>query len=394
MRDSHPATADVVIVGGGVMGCSILYNLVVRGLRGAVLFEKESLASGSTSRSQAILRMHYSNEVTARMAWQSLDVFRDFEGMVGSPSGFVETGYFLIAEDEQREALEANVAMQKGVGIETDVVSPREAELLAPVLAMRGDEAVAYEPRSGYADPHSVTTGYANRAREMGARVVAGANVTGVEVSGGSVSAVLTDSGRTETKAAVVAAGPWSGPLLSDMGVDVPLRTLRHQVVMLRRPEGVGSHPIVGDVVHDLSTRPDAADISLIGIGEDEFVGPDEYNQGVDGQMVERAAAAVAERMPAMSEAEFMGGWSGLFTVTPDWHPVLDEVEGIDGLYCAVGFSGHGFKLSPMIGAVMAELIVDGRASTVDHDLVASLRLGRFEDGELLGSRYSMNVLA
>ena len=185
MRDSHPSTADAVIVGGGVMGCSILYNLVARGLRGAVLLEREALASGSTSRSQAILRMHYSNEVTARMAWQSLDVFRDFEQMVGTPSGFVETGYFLIAGDEQREALEANVAMQKGVGIETDVVAPSEAEELAPVLSMRGDEAVAYEPGSGYADPYSVTTGYANRAREMGARVIAGASVTGIEVSGG-----------------------------------------------------------------------------------------------------------------------------------------------------------------------------------------------------------------
>ena len=98
--------------------------------------------------------------------------------------------------------------------------------------------------------------------------------------------------------------------------------------------------------------------------------------------------------MPAMSEAQFMGGWSGLFTVTPDWHPVLDRVEGIDGLFCAVGFSGHGFKLSPMIGAVMAELMLDGQASTIEHGLVASLRLGRFADGELLGSRYSMNVLA
>ena len=376
------------------MGCSILYNLAARGLNGAVLFEREALASGSTSRSQAILRMHYSNEVTARMAWQSLEVFRGFEEMVGTPSGFVETGYFLIAGDEQRLALEANVSMQRVIGIDTDVVSPGDAERLEPVLSMRGDEAVAYEPGSGYADPYSVTTGYANRAREMGARVVAGANVHGIEVSGGGVSAVVTDGGRTETRLVVVAAGPWSGPLLRAMGVDVPLRTLRHQVVMLRRPEAVRTHPIVGDVVHDLSTCPDAADITLIGIGEDEFVGPDEYNQGVDARMVERAAASVAERMPSMSAAQFMGGWSGLFTVTPDWHPVLDRVEGIDGLFCAVGFSGHGFKLSPMIGAVMAELMVDGRASTIEHGLVASLRLGRFADGELLGSRYSMSVLA
>ena len=161
---------------------------------------------------------------------------------------------------------------------------------------------------------------------------------------------------------------------------------VRHQVVMIRRPDNIGPHPILGDVVNDMSPRPDVGNITMVGVGEDEHDGtPEDFDQGVDMRKVEQTMVRLAKRIPGMEEGLFRGGWSGLFTVTPDWHPVLDTVEGIDGLYCAVGFSGHGFKLSPMIGQVMAELIADGQASTID---ISMLNLGRFEAGELLESRY------
>ena len=385
-------TADAVIIGGGVMGCSIQYNLAERGLTNTLLLEKDVLASGSTSRSQAILRMHYSNEVTAQMAWQSLSVFRDFEHIVGSPSGYVRTGYFIIVREQDRAALEQNIAMQRALGIDADVVSVEDAREIAPMMAAQGDEAFAYEPQSGYADPYSVTTGYARRAREMGARSLTGTPATGIETTGGRVSAVHTAEGRIETPIAVVATGPWSPAFLPEIGVDVPLDTVRHQVMMLRRPEdAIPEHPIMGDVVNDFSARPDAGNLTLVGVGEQESVGPEEYNQGVDMPDVERTFQALVRRMPAMSHALFRGGWSGLFTITPDWHPVMDRVEGVEGLYLAVGFSGHGFKLSPMIGVAMAELITQGQATTID---VSMLNLKRFERGELLQSRYSMQVLA
>ena len=260
------------------------------------------------------------------------------------------------------------------------------------MLAVGEDEAFAYEPQSGYADPYSVTAGYARRARDLGADVELGAETTGIEVTGNRVSAVLTAGERIETPIAVVAAGPWSGPILERLGVSVPLRPLRHQVIMLRRPEDlVPEHPILGDVVNDLSARPDAGNLTLIGVGEDEFVGPDEYNQGVDMPVVEEAFANLARRMPGMSQALFRGGWSGLFTTTPDWHPILGRIEGVDGLYCAVGFSGHGFKLAPMVGVVMAEMITQGEATTID---VSMLDLARFREGRTLASRYGMSVLA
>ena len=387
-----PDTADAVVIGGGVMGCSILFNLAQRGVTNTALLERDVLASGSTSRSQAILRMHYSNEVTTRLAWDSLAVFRDFEEMVGIPSGYTRTGYFVIVGPEDKEAMEGNVAMQRSVGVDTSLVTAEDVREIAPMVETSDGESFAYEPDSGYADPYSVTTGYANAAREMGARVLAGSPATGVEVSGDRVTAVLTAEGRIETPIAVVAAGPWSGPFLESIGVEVDLRPIRHQVIMLRRPHDiVPDHPIIGDVVNDMSPRPDAGNLTLIGVGEDEPAEPDSYNQGVDMSMVEQTFEKLTRRMPGMAQALFRGGWSGLFTTTPDWHPVLDRVDGIDGLYLSVGFSGHGFKLSPMIGVVMSELIVDGQASSID---ISQLGQGRFEQGRHMRSRYSMQVLA
>ena len=387
-----PNTAEAVIIGGGVMGCSILYNLALRGVTDTLLLERDLLASGSTSRSQAILRMHYSNEVTTRLAWDSLDIFRNFDEMVGIPSGYTKTGYFVIVGQEDREAMEANVAMQRGVGVDTSIVTAEDVREIAPMLATADGESFAYEPDSGYADPYSVTTGYANAARERGARVITASPATGVEIVGDRVTAVLTADGRIETPIAVVAAGPWSGPFLRNIGVDVPLTPIRHQVVMLRRPHDVvPEHPIIGDVVNDMSPRPDVGNITLIGVGEDEPAEPETFNQGVDMAMVEGTFSKLTRRMPGMAGALFRGGWSGLFTVTPDWHPVMDRVEGIEGLYLAIGFSGHGFKLSPMIGVVMSELITEGRATSID---ISQLNLARFESGEYLRSRYTMQVLA
>ena len=383
--------ADAVVIGGGVMGCSILYNLADRGLKDLVLLERDVLGGGSTGRSQAICRMHYSNEVTARMAWESLKVYREFEERFGAPSGFVQTGYLVVVGPEDREAMEANVSMQRGVGIDTDMVSLEDVAEIAPVLDVRDAGGLAYEPQSGYADPYLVTTGYARRARDLGAEIHMQTPAISVDVTGGRVTAVVTEGGRIETPIAVVATGPWSKRFLDGLDLDIPLQTTRHQVFSIRRPEDtIPTHPAVGDIGLEFSFRPDSTNMTLIGAKEQD-ADPDTYNQGVDMEAVAEVFGKLVYRMPAMSEGFFRGGWAGLFTITPDWHPILDRIEGIDGLYCAVGFSGHGFKLAPMIGLTVAELIVDGRATTID---ISPLRLGRFADGETLSSRYRYNVLA
>ena len=386
------ATAEVVIVGGGVIGTSILFNLGRLGVTDTLLLERDVLGSGSTGRSQAICRMHYSNPVTAKMAWESLSIFKHFNEKVGGESGFVETGYLVVVNGEERGGLERNVALQVGLGIDTMQVTASDLQDIAPMVSVTEGEVMAWEPQSGYADPYMVTTSYSAAAREMGAQVVLRNPATEVEVSGGRVKAVVTADGRVETPVAVVAAGPWSKMVLAKMGIDVPLVPVRHQVASLSRPvDKLPLHPTVGDIAQSFSFRPDGSSLTMMGFGPEEEVELETYNQGVDMEVLADALGRLARRIPAMADTEFRTGWSGLFTVTPDWHPILDAVPGIDGLYCAVGFSGHGFKLSPMIGVTMAELIVKGASKSVD---ISPLRFSRFQEGDLMESSYSYRVLA
>ena len=386
------ATADVVVIGGGVVGCSILFNLARLGVTDAILLERRMLNAGSTGRSQAICRMHYSNPVTALLAWESMGIFRHFPEITGGPSGYTETGYLVVVKEDDRPGLERNVAMQFGLGLDVMAVTAADLRDLAPMVAVSEDEALGWEPQSGYADPYLVTSSYAAAAQSLGAAVELDCPAQRIEVDGGRVRAVHTAAGRIETAAAVVAAGPWARALLSPLGADLPLSTVRHQVASLVRPvERLPLHPAVGDIAQNFSFRPDGDRMTLMGFGDDEEAAVEDYDERITMAQMAEARQKLVRRMPAMAASYFRGGWSGLFTITPDWHPVLDAVPGIEGLYCAVGFSGHGFKLSPMIGVTMAELITQGRAASVD---ITPLRYTRFAENALMESSYRYRVLA
>jgi glycine/D-amino acid oxidase-like deaminating enzyme len=369
----------------------MLYHLAKLGVTQSLLVERDVLGAGSTGRSQAICRMHYSNPVTAILAWESLRIFTNFNELVGGTSGFVKTGYLVIVEAIDRPGLEQNVAMQQELGISTNLVNRDDVKELAPMIQVLPGEALAWEPESGYADSYMVTSSFAARAREMGAEIAMRTPATSIDISDNRVRAVITPQGRVETPIAIVAAGPWSRRVLAGAGIDLPLSTVRHQVASIIRPvDRIPGHPIIGDIAQSFSFRPESTNMTLVGFGEDE-ADPENYNQGVDLDQIPGVMQRLVNRMPAMSESLFRGGWSGLFTITPDWHPVLDRVPGIEGLYCAVGFSGHGFKLSPAIGQAMAELITQGQANSVD---LTPLRFNRFAEGDLMTSRYQYKVLA
>ena len=389
-----PATADAVIIGGGVIGCAIQYHLAQLGVANTVLLERDVLASGSTGRSQAICRMHYSNRVTTQLAWQSLQIFADFDARVGGSSGFIPTGYLVVVNEADAEGLERNVAMQQELGVPTSVVSRDDLARVAPMVALYDDERAAWEPNSGYADPYQVTVSYAARAQEAGARILTRTPVAGIATQGDRVRAVLTAAGdRIATDTVIVAAGPWSKQILAGVGVDAPLIPVRHQIATVARPvESVPHHPTVGDISQSFSFRPDGSNFTTMGFGDDdEYADPDVYPQGLDLPAAATARAKLARRVPGMADAYYRGGWSGLFTTTPDWHPALDAAPGVEGLYCAIGFSGHGFKLSPAVGKSVAELIMEGRARDVD---LTPLRFTRFAEGDLLNSSYRYRVLA
>ena len=389
------STAEAVIIGGGVMGCSILYNLASRGLRDVLLLERDILGSGSTGRSSGAVRMHYSNEVHARMAWQSLDIFRNFKDMVGGQCGFVETGYMVFAGEDNLDAFQANVAMQQSVGINTKLISREEAHEIAPAFYVDDCAGIAYEPGSGHADTSGTAIAYATKARELGAGIRLQTPATGVEVApSGRVVAVITAEGRIETPIAIVATGPWSRRFLLQHGVDLPLEATRHEVILLKRPlDKIPYHPGGADIANMVYFRPESTDLTLLGNGNTEEIieDPEIFAQRPAQYFIQDVWSRFVRRMPMMEEAEYSSGYAGLYTNTPDSHPVIDRVEGIEGLYVCTGFSGHGFKLSPVVGVIMAELVLDGRATTIE---ISPLRMSRFREGRLNQARYAYKVLA
>ena len=387
--------AGVVVIGGGVMGASILYNLTDRGVNNSVLLERDTLGSGSTGRSSGAIRMHYSTEVNARLAWESLRVFQNWSETIGGDGdpGFVRTGYMVIAPDHESEGFRHNIAMQQQVGIDTRIVSWQDAKVLAPDFQLGEDEHFAWEDQSGHGDPSGTALAFTTRARELGASVVLESPATRVEVENGRVVAVRTATEEYSTDTAVIATGPWSSRFLGHLDIELPLLATRHEVILIRRSEtGVGHHPGGGDMANLIYFRPEADNLTLVGNGNrEEEADPDTYNQRASTDYVQDVWSRLALRIPGIADGQLAHGYAGLYTTTPDLHPVMDRVDGIDGLYICTGFSGHGFKLAPAVGVCMSELILDGESKLVD---ISTLRMGRFSDGSLNTTQYNFKVIA
>ncbi len=377
------------------MGCATLHYLARLGVADTLLLERDTLASGSTGRSMTILRMHYSNEVTTEMAWWSRDVIANFDLHTGSPSGFVQNSWLMLPGEGNEAAARTNVEMAQRLEVETEMIDAIDAQRRWPYISFGESRAVVWEPLSGFADSHLVTTGFANSARNSGAQLRLGVNVTGLKKDANAIIAVETTGGDIHADNFVLAAGPWNSDLLQMLGVELPLHTVRHQVIRLRHQSNFGEvadprHPTIAHIPTALSARPDMPGTTLIGYREDP-ADRDSYNQSVDTDVAAEGMAALQEIIPAYSDAGWDGGWSGLFTVTPDWNPVIDRVPGWQNVVIGAGFSGHGFKMSPAIGLSLAELSNNAPVTTFDLN---PLRFRRFEEGDLLKSAYGGNVFA
>lgn len=396
-RASIPAvveTADVVVIGGGCTGASIACHLAGRGVRRVVLLEKAALASGPTGRSTAIVRQHYSNEVTARMALESLRVFQQWGDRIGGTCGFVRTGFLVGVREADLPALEGNVALQRGVGIDVRIVAGDELRRLEPQLFTDDLAAAAYEPEAGYCDPVSTTTSLADVARARGARIVQGREVTGIRLERGRVVAVETAAGPIAAPIVVNAAGPWAHRLAVAVDVKLPIEPSRHPVCAFRRPPDFGRAPtIYADFVHQFYMRPETGDLCLVGSIDPgdaaHLADPDRYNEGVDLDTITDFGGRASHRYPVLERGFSRGGWAGIYDVTPDWHPVLDAIDEVPGFFAAAGFSGHGFKLCPAVGAMMAGLVVDGRRD----ERLEFFRADRFRTGRLIRGKYAYSIV-
>ena len=379
-------TADIVVVGGGVIGTSIAMHLALIGSGRVVLVEQGHLAGGASGLSGAMVREHYLHPVLVRMSMEARSVFHNFADVIGGDVRFRQTGRLQLFPQHDEPAVRANVAMNRDLGVNIEMITPSEATNIVPQLDVSGIAVCAYEPDAGYADPVATTYAYAERARSLGAEVLTQTPVTGLVTSGGRIVGVETATGRIETGAVVVAAGSRANRLVGDIAEPLPIVPSRVQMAHFFRPPALES---MSAIVIDRSTgaylREDAGRGTLVGAeGPDDLIvmdDPDDIPRNAEHDMIESLWRRAIQRLPDFAAATCRGGYSAHYDMTPDANPIIDQSPSVAGLYRAAGFSGHGFKLSPVIGRMVAELVVHGECS--DHP-VERFRLSRFEEGEPL----------
>jgi sarcosine oxidase subunit beta len=377
------------------MGASIAYHLAQRGGNRVTLLERQALCSGTTGHSGAIIRQHYSHDFTIRMAKESLHVFQDFQERIGGESGFVTTGMLVMAHAAGEAPLRANISLQQGQGVRTRLIGLEEVSDVAPGFVATDATLACYEADAGVADPMSTTHSFARRARELGAVIHEGWAVTGILTQGTQITGVQTTQGNLSAPIVVLAANVWSVDLARQLGIELPLTATRHPMVALRRPEDAGGreglHAVCLDTAQNMYMRPDVGGVTLVGSAEDVLTpsNPDDYAQGLSEAEIARFRTQSARRFPALGRARARGGWAGIYDDTPDYHPILDRLVAYKGLYCAVGFSGHGFKLSPIVGSWMAQYILSGEKPTD----MQPFAFARFARGAEIRPRYTSGVL-
>jgi glycine/D-amino acid oxidase-like deaminating enzyme len=376
-------TADIVVIGGGVMGTSIALHLARRRAGRIVLCEKSAVASGPTGRSSAVLRRHYSLELYARMAHRSLEIYRRFEELTGVPAGLRNTGVLHIVGPEEVAALQATVAMLRRIGTPLEMLTVDEVVRRWPQLDPEGLAGAVYDPEGGCADPAAVTHGYAARGRELGVTIHQSTRVTGLDVKRGRVAGVRTDRGDVAAPVVVNAAGVWAPGIARLAGVDLPITVSRVQLATFKQPGAFGATlPVIGDNPQRCYFAPEIGDLLMVGTrnlpGTLPVVEPDRLDERIDPERAVAASEVLCRRLPAMAEGHAMGGYASMYDVTPDAHFILEEGPGVAGFFIAAGFNGHGFKHSPVIGEIMSELILDGKTSEFD---VAPFSSHRFTDG-------------
>jgi sarcosine oxidase subunit beta len=374
-------TADVVVVGGGVVGCSAAYHLAEAGAGRVLLLERAgSVGTGSTGACAGGFRFQFSSRINVELSLASVPMIVGFADRHGLPLDVVQHGYlFLIRDDAALRGFSASAEMQRSMGVDARVISAEDAAELAPGIALEGLVGATYCPQDGIADPGGLTQGYATVARRAGAEVRLGVDVTGVLLTDGRVTGVRTAVGDVVCGAVVNAAGPWAGALARSAGVELPLEAIPRTVLTTGPFPGVPERrTLVIDAATTFYLHREGEGV-LMGMG-----GRDErpsFSLEVDDRFVAEELLPVAvEVFPPLQAAGIAASWAGLYEMTPDRHPIIGPAP-VEGLWLANGFSGHGFQHAPVVGKLLAEMIVHGAARTVD---VSSLGLDRFARGDLV----------
>ncbi|MFT4036741.1 MAG: FAD-binding oxidoreductase [Thermomicrobiales bacterium] len=378
-----PQSAGVVVIGGGVNGLSTAYQLAKRGARDVIVLEQKWLGAGASGKTGALVRCHYANPHEAELTHKAMHIFRNWDDEIGAgSSGFSPVGFIQVVAPDQEAKLRANVADQQALGIQTSIVDKQELREIEPFLNTDDLTYGAYEPGSGYADPNATLQGFARAARDLGVRIFENTPVTAVKVEGGKVTGVETPFGTIATDRVVIAAGSWAGRLLAPLGFTVPQSASRTQVVLFRQPPRLEArgHCVVIDAINHAWMRPEGGNCTLIGAERDVYdANPDDFDESIDARTIAPSRKALAARFPIFEQSVMRGGWSGTYLRSPDGHPIIDRVPGVDGAWMMTGDSGTSFKTSPAIGVCLAEWVCDGSVSLVD---ITPFRATRFADNQ------------
>nr|WP_236819222.1 FAD-binding oxidoreductase [Alicyclobacillus tolerans] len=372
-----------MVIGGGVNGLSAAFHLAKAGVKKVTVVEWHHLGAGATGKSGALVRTHYSNEHETKLAVESLKYFEHWGDLVGGDCGFKKVGLLVLATSEFNSHLQANVNMHRSLGVNTHLITPKEAYELDPSLKCDDVSWVAYEPDSGYADPNTTAFTFAHAARDLGVNFELDTKVTEIRTSGNTVTGVATTRGNIKSPLVLVAAGAWANELLEPLNIKLGLVPGLARVTLFRWPPDRSSrHLTYLDRVNQSWMRPEGGNCTLIGAesGVHHGANPYQFSESVPQEYIDLCREKLARRFPVMRHSSMRGNWAGILMVSPDSKPIIDQLQPYDGLFCIAGDSGTSFKTSPAIGKCVAEWITQGKPITVD---LTPFRATRFSEGEL-----------
>ncbi|MBD0862775.1 FAD-binding oxidoreductase [Gordonia sp. zg691] len=383
-------TASVVIVGGGLEGAAAAWALGQRGVTDVVVCERDTVGGGMTGKSSGIVRCHYGVSSLAAMAAVGLEVFEKAAEIFGTDIGFRQTGYVVGVGEANVENMRKSLAAQREVGVQNEEIDAAEVAKMWPTADLEPFAAFGWEERGGYGDAYQTAQAFAASARATGIRIRQGTKVIGLIVDADRVTGVhLADGSTISADTVVVATGVWSKPFLAPYGIDVPIEVHREQIVMINPGDDLGEVPVFSDLVSLQYVRPDVRGEILFGnsdLAALDIADPDDYSNRADSAFIDLTVDKVGTRFPGFTDPAITTSYAGCYDVTPDWNPIISRGP-LDGLVLAAGFSGHGFKISPAVGRLIADLVVDGRSA--DPRIPESdFRFARFADGDLLKTRF------
>ncbi|MGH9324249.1 MAG: NAD(P)/FAD-dependent oxidoreductase [Vicinamibacteria bacterium] len=370
-------SAEVAIVGGGIIGASVAYHLAARGVSGVVVFEREeALGTGSTGKCAGGVRLQFSTKANVEMSRISIAALKRFEEELGESVDFKQNGYlFVLTTEEHLETFRTNAEKQLALGVPVQVISPEEARRIVSDLRIEDLVGATFCHEDGIANPHAIVQGYARNARRLGATFVKSAEVTSMELGGRRVSALSAGGERWEVGAVVNAAGPWAKVVAAMAGLRLPVEPVRRQYFITKPLEWIpDSFPLLIDWGTGVYMHKESGGML---VGESDLDEPPSFHQQVDWDFLSEVSEHAVARIPRLEEAEVATGVAGLYEISPDHNAILGSIPELENFYCANGFSGHGMQHAPAVGLALAELLTEGAAKSVDITPYAIERFSR-----------------